>query len=130
MTGLGSMVISAATSLPRVSPSGPRVDAVAFRPLQVGLHFHLYTALASVWLDGAGSRVGSGSCRHAAPTTGERPGLRVPRGVTQGPREWDGPRVAALQAATLLCWFLTLAAVRITGECSKTDAQHLYLITI
>lgn len=44
----------------RVSPSGPQVDAVAFRPLQVGLHFHLYTALASVWLDGAGSRVGSG----------------------------------------------------------------------
>lgn len=96
----------------------------------VGLPFHLYTALASVWLDGAGSRVGSGSCRHAAPTTGERPGLRVPRGVTQGPREWDGPRVAALQAATLLCWFLTLAAVRIAGECSKTDAQHLYLIRI
>lgn len=50
----------------------------------------------------------------------------MPRGATQGPREWDGPRVALLQAATLLGWFLTLTAVRITGECSNGCPAFLF----
>lgn len=119
MTGLGRMVVSAATSLPRVSPSGPRVDAVALG----------CTSISRQHWPQSGWTV-------RAPGRAPGPaGTQLPRLVSGlvcvGPgaqrRDLVHGMVRAPPRSRLpLC----SAAVRITGECSKTDAQHFYLIRI